>query len=180
MSISIRRKPLGRRVHEVYWEVCCGKSNLPRKCWKTDIERNLKKKKKKKKGPKKNKDRSETESSKLVKKAGNTVCLGNTSTQVDLANLQGDSQVKSYLPPYTVAGWGCYWSATTCFAFLFKSFSLEHPIERKRRALKHYVPYICEKKPLYLRLVKTHNISGCQSPPRWPILYTKALWTSPQ
>lgn len=29
MSIFIRRKPLGRRFHAVYWKACCGKSNLP-------------------------------------------------------------------------------------------------------------------------------------------------------
>lgn len=29
MSTFIRRKPLGRRFHAVYWKACCGKSNLP-------------------------------------------------------------------------------------------------------------------------------------------------------
>lgn len=62
-------------------------------------QRETLKKEKKKKKTKKNKDRSGTESSEFVRKAGNIVCLGNTSTHVDLANLQEYSQVLSYLHP---------------------------------------------------------------------------------
>lgn len=77
MSTFIRRKPLGRRFHAVYWKACCGKSNLPGSAEVLTKTETLKKKQTKTQ-TKKNKDRTEAESSKLVRKVGNIVCLGHT------------------------------------------------------------------------------------------------------
>lgn len=66
-------------------------------------------------------NRTETESSKLVRRTGNIVCLENTTTWVALANGQENAQVQGSLHPPTGARWGVYWSAVICFVFLLSS-----------------------------------------------------------